>query len=154
MMVYQEMDNGIKKVFFLVGQYYIQAEIYNRLASMLADTDVECRLYYIGESLKEFRRNIGFQTNNIRDLPIFFLNAKPGFFNRPLQFVRLVLNKYLLKYFLKREKPDMVVVGGDIANMNTRLLFDECERMGINVLWCRSLMWALASSTLTRTKMF
>ena len=132
------MDNGVKKVFFLVGQYYIHAEVYNKLASMLGDASIECRLYYIGESLKEFRSDLDIQSiirkTNTRDLPIFCLNARPGFFNRLLQFIRLVLNKYLLKYFLQREKPDMVVVGGDIANMNTRLLLDTCHLMGINVL--------------------
>jgi len=128
----------VKKVFFLVGQCYIHAEPYSRLASMLRNAGTECRLYYIGESLKEFRGDLGFQSmirkTNTRDMPIFCLNTKPGFINRPLQFIRLVLNKYILKYFLHREKPDLVVVGGDIANMNTRLFLDECERFGINVL--------------------
>ena len=128
----------MKKVFFLIGQYYLHAEPYSKLASMLRDAGTECRLYYIGESLKEFRRDLGFQSmirkTNTRDLPLFCLNTKPGFINRLLQFIRLVLNKYTLKYYLHREKPDLVVAGGDITNMNTRLFLDECERFGINVL--------------------
>ena len=126
------------KIYFLVGQYYIHAEPYHKLASELRSLGLNCSLYYIGEMPNDHSLNTSvkqkLQNIQVKNLPIYFLNTKKGFINRPLQFVRLFLNKFILKMFICDKKPDLVIVSGDITNMNTRLFLDLCKELNIKVL--------------------
>lgn len=126
------------KIFFLVGQYYLHAKPYYKLASMLQDRNVECRLYYIGDGSAKSGQYTQMPFKKIRigikDLPIFSLNANRGFLNRLCQVAFLVLNKLVLNIFLYMEKPALVVVSGDIADINTRLFLSICQFRSIKVL--------------------
>lgn len=105
---------------------------------MLTQNGVSSQIFYLGDFTdgskpRQYFQNKGKQFN-IQRPPVFYLRIKRGLWNKIAIFFKLISNKYLFIIFFALIRPGLVVAGGDITNMNTRLMLDTCVRMGIKIL--------------------
>lgn len=126
-------------VVFLVGNQYLHEEPFRRISVILRDKDIQSDIYYVGDDpvafpnqhqdTKRFLPRI-----NLKSLPIFHIMVKGGFLSKILQFLKILINRKLIQIFLHRKKPDVLVTGGDITNINTRLFLDISEKKNIKTV--------------------
>ena len=124
------------KVLFLVGNLYLHAEPFGRIGDILRGLGVESELYYTGdeETVGDGHGIAGNGQAHIKSLNLFRIKPGRSLFYHILQFLGVLTNRVRIHSFLKRERPLVLVTGGDITNINTRLFLDLADAFGIKTV--------------------
>jgi hypothetical protein len=126
-------------VVFLVGNQYLHEEPFRRISVILRNNDIHSELYYIGDDPIAFPNQHQdakrfLLRSNSKSLPIFHIIVKGGLLSKIVQFLKILINRTRIQIFLHRKKPDVLVTGGDITNINTRLFLDISEKKNIKTV--------------------
>jgi hypothetical protein len=124
------------KVLFLVGNFYLHAEPFSRIAEILHDWGIDSNLYYIGDENIVMGRDTCADENHpdIRNVEIFRIKTSTSIYFNALQFLKVLINRARIGSFLRKEKPFVLVTGGDITNINTRLFLDLAAESSIKTV--------------------
>ncbi len=130
------LKNEQKKIFFLVSNLYIHLKPFIRIATLLKQKSIAAELFYMDSGInKKIADSSFFPKKEIRKFPPFrneITGKDPA--SKIIQFASLIIDKYSFSNFLKRNRPDVVVTGGDVTDLHGRLLHDTCLHLGIKTL--------------------
>lgn len=128
------------KIFFAPYRFYLHYESFRRVIGSLNRSGVDAFLLYVpGNPVQE---QVNSEVGQIRrdgcpflELPLRWMGwYGSGFWARSSRVPGLVLNRGIVETFLRKEKPDLVVVGSDLGGMYVRLLLEACRRQQIPVM--------------------
>jgi len=124
------------KVLFLIGNLYLHAEPFGRIGDILSGFGVDSELYYTGDEdiVGDGSGIAEIGQAHIKSLNLFKIKPGGSLFDHALHLLRVMINRIRIHSFLKREKPLVLVTGGDITNINTRLFLDLADGMGIKTV--------------------
>lgn len=128
------------KVFFVPYYFYLHYESFRRVIGSLNRSGADAFLLYVPGN--PFQDRLSSELDQIRrngcpflELPLRWMGwSGPGFLARSTRVPGLVLNRKIIETFLRKGKPDLVVVGSDLGGVYIRLLLDACRRQQIPVM--------------------
>jgi len=130
-----------KKVIFVPYNLYLHYDSFQRVMAELGKMGVETFLlrlsnlpyyYTLSGSINDHSSSTQCRVQDVSILKL--LPGCMGMARRTLNFLFYPINVSRLRRFLRKEKPDMVVVGSDLGHLEIRALLDICRRSGIPVL--------------------
>jgi len=124
------------KVIFLLGNLYLHAAPFERIRAILREDHIEASLYYVGDECPWCSRKSALVAGweDVKKPPIYGIRTDGSIVARAAQFAKVLINRKSIMSFLRREAPDVLITGGDITNINTRLFLDISDRLRIKTI--------------------
>lgn len=128
----------MKKILFIANYHYLNFPTYEKIVAKLKGI---IDPNYVGFDDGRVS-NIGIDFSNdyyadrgFKRIIIKLKNVKRGkIINLILSSWHLILNFSILHAVLKTERPDTIVVGSDLGNLNVRFLIERAQQLGINII--------------------